>query len=1374
MEFWKVLMVLLLCAGGSSLELANYSSNTRLHSVVINKANGMIYVGGSNALLQLDTNLNHIETLIKGPFRYASTCGLNDSCPGGTLEDNEFKILEVIQGKNYLLACGTSYQGICSFHSLSNISNYIVIGGDTKHQFVGSRKSSVVHYLLFEKKDLLYVFQEYDGRDFAFSPQVMSLRILATNNTESTLMLMRNLTIQFSAVDIFGQYKKEYFMQFVHTFEYEKRLYIVMNQQKNVATSDSIRIKIGRLCLAPGQDPWLRSYVEIELECKKGDVLYNLASSASMINGTLFISASRLQGSGDKIVDQTAGSVLCAVSMDRIMTTFTEVYHYCLIYPNPEKASMVDWNRDKNLDCKHDSSKFEAIDKDACVMVDDIGIRGLQATPMANILHLNTIVTVVKGFKVLPGSLILLLGDKDGNIRKVQYTGAKQARMYLEYSLGDQPISGDMELDTDNGFAYILTGNKIVKFPAWSCAVYTECDQCLVSNDPIGCGWCQGACTTEKECKDALRLWSSKDKASCPPTVKDFSPKCGPTAGGTLVTIHGKNFGGSSDTVQVLIHIENIVCEKESHSATSITCKTKQALQELSAPVTVKVTDTSYLPDRRYQINGEHNSSHPFCFKNVRVGSFSPTHGPQSGGTNITITGENLDVGSSVSVSVAGIPCKPESVSSSELSCITQQWSSRKTRGTRDADRVKGEGSITVTIDDAKVTAEESGTPLQFSYITDPTIKKIMPLRSILSGGIPLTVTGTYLDASVKPVLTGTHSSNHTELGVSSPCKVGSDGTQMICPSLNLSGVIKDIHSPPQSVRLYFLYDNNKVPRDHLTSGTLFQYYPDPVILKFPQMVTEHDVSLGVMTFSGRNLDLGVTAPDIHIFIGERPCNVTHLTASELKCQPEMNGLKVNEGMKYSVQIQIGNLFFNDSQIGYVEFLRVGESGSLSPAIAALIVIIILIVVAVVVLLVVMKRQRCGFFKVREDFNAVQYTADQDSAGRSLMHSDSQRNHNADNDYTEGGAVYSGSEVYRSHIDEETLHLIESEHLLVDRECLTLADEIGKGNFGCVRRGFLTLPDQKGDILVAVKTLHDNNPRDIEYQSFLQEALRMKDFNNPNVLTLIGVCLGLDAMPLVVLPFMKHGDLLTYIRDEKNQPTIKDLILFGIDIAKGMDYLSSLKFVHRDLAARNCMLDEEFHVRVADFGLARDIYEKEYYSSANKKAKLPVKWMAIESLEKGTYSPKSDVWSFGVVLWELMTRGLMPYPEVDNWDIIRYLKAGRRMPHPNYCPDPLYEIMLQCWHANPAERPTFSQLAHSITTMVEQIEHKMGMAHRNIQSTYVNITECNHYHYRDAVDGMGGHGPRSERTLSDQSKGGGEDDDVFVDSHLRETTPLKV
>ncbi|GFR88422.1 hepatocyte growth factor receptor, partial [Elysia marginata] len=279
----------------------------------------------------------------------------------------------------------------------------------------------------------------------------------------------------------------------------------------------------------------------------------------------------------------------------------------------------------------------------------------------------------------------------------------------------------------------------------------------------------------------------------------------------------------------------------------------------------------------------------------------------------------------------------------------------------------------------------------------------------------------------------------------------------------------------------------------------------------------------------------------------------------------------------------------------------------------------------------------------------------------------------------------------------------EVDNLIIQLNRLTIGKSIGSGNFGCVYEGLLEQDGGQPPQRVAVKTLQDGNCQSLDLKSFVQEAVLMKDFRHPHVLGLVGLSERAGPAgiaPYVILPYMENGDLLTYVRDPHVSLSLHDVIKFGADIASGMAYLSALKFVHRDLAARNCMLDSLHRAKVADFGLCRDIYEKGYYTSDNRK-KLPIRWMAVESIEHGAYSTKSDVWSFGVVLWELTCRGVTPYPGVDGWDVINYLRK-RRLAPPFFCPDELYNMMMLCWAKDPDKRPDFYTLHADLMAMIGQ------------------------------------------------------------------------
>ncbi|KAL4699831.1 hypothetical protein H8957_015984, partial [Semnopithecus entellus] len=302
--------------------------------------------------------------------------------------------------------------------------------------------------------------------------------------------------------------------------------------------------------------------------------------------------------------------------------------------------------------------------------------------------------------------------------------------------------------------------------------------------------------------------------------------------------------------------------------------------------------------------------------------------------------------------------------------------------------------------------------------------------------------------------------------------------------------------------------------------------------------------------------------------------------------------------------------------------------------------------------------------------------------------------------------------------------------VMVDRHKVALGKTLGEGEFGAVMEGQLNQDDSI--LKVAVKTMKIAICTRSELEDFLSEAVCMKEFDHPNVMRLIGVCFqGSEResfpAPVVILPFMKHGDLHSFLLYSRlgDQPVYlptQMLVKFMADIASGMEYLSTKRFIHRDLAARNCMLNENMSVCVADFGLSKKIYNGDYYRQG-RIAKMPVKWIAIESLADRVYTSKSDVWSFGVTMWEIATRGQTPYPGVENSEIYDYLRQGNRLKQPADCLDGLYALMSRCWELNPQDRPSFTELREDLENTLKALPP----AQEPDEILYVNMDEGGGY-----------------------------------------------
>ncbi|XP_061187116.1 hepatocyte growth factor receptor-like [Saccostrea echinata] len=1296
-------------------------SFTPLRRITVKPDNGDVYIGGKNIILHLDKNFDVKSNKTIGPRQDSKQCDPENACNSLQLTDNYVEVLEFIPKQRMVLMCGSVEQGRCKFlksHSISyDEENFL----RNTQNYVGSRNGTIFVPYTDDKKDYNYfIGRSWDGRPMKYTFPEFSF--MGIHNRSADLINrweFQNTTL-FASIGICEKKREDTSTQFIYGFQKNHFVFSIYTQARNVSSRMIYQTKMSRICTS---DKYMRSFNEIILECKDHNIAtaayYSEEAEETALYVAFGISLDSVQPS------KNASASVCKFTQGEIDNMFNNLITHC--YNNRDALSPPDWSTCGETQ-KCNTSATMPVDS-YCSSERHIrearktnpGIQRLSEpyfNPQALIYkERRTIFTSVFSHRINSKTNILWIGTIDGYILKVNIAGRHRERKpYLKFDLSQnrrQRIEPHHVVDpVGTAHVIFLHGNKASRFPLYSCHVHTTCRTCLTSGDPLGCGWCKDSCVMRSECNST---WYND---TCPPFISRVYPLSGPLQGGTIVTIEGENFADDQFTN---VTIGQAVCNIVNSTNVKIICNTSSATEASEYLVKVTTNRMGVVKPSEIQVFN-------FSYKIPFLSASHPGSGPRHGNTLITFNGDNLDIGLKTMIMISNLQCQIVSETKTQVQCRTSECIDIRNSQIEEPMTCNECYPVKFVIDSTILTDEND----TFCYSENPEITAISRNKTIVSGGLSLIIDGVNLNHanSYKFYMNFTNGKP-----IENDCHLY--GGKVLCKTPDLSSMSTEITSKGLRAKMGVLLEDDGHHWHIWTSKNPYlsymTVYPDPLFENFNSTgKREIHIDEKLFKLNGKNLNVALKPEDYNIEVQNVLCPVKELTSTYLKCDLteaiKKHDLLKNKLLLTTIRINVGNIKVTLGDAAFEHHVQ----PITRPHLFFMAGLIGICVILAFTIGVCMKCNHVGPFQRKRVSYDATVNFRSESANQPITEAFLPPETDPDstttakpNDYVDGKHITEIGAVggYDTDLIEDMVSVMKRQNLLIDGDCLRLGTHLGRGNFGCVYKGFLKRPDEKFEMVVAVKTIIRSGAIDVN--AFLNEALIMKDFDHPNVLTLIGITMDKGEFPMVILPFMHNGALLTYIRDEENMPTVKMLVMYGLDIAQGMEYLANRKFVHRDLAARNCMIDKDFAVKVADFGLSRDIYSKEYYSCENRQ-KLPVKWMAPESLEQGRYSSKSDVWSFGVVLWELMTRGAQPYPEVDNWDMSIYLKSGRRLLRPEYCPMMLYRVMLKCWLENPANRPSFQDLADDIMRLIEAKDKSYSLV-----DTKVDLERCNNYHYMD-------------------------------------------
>ncbi|XP_012936725.1 plexin-B1 [Aplysia californica] len=817
------------------------------------------------------------------------------------------------------------------------------------------------------------------------------------------------------------------------------------------------------------------------------------------------------------------------------------------------------------------------------------------------------------------------------------------------------------------------------------------CGQCLSMDSEYDCGWCQEPCVDKDHCdgrctlqKNCSNQWLDRG-ATCPdPQITRFSPATGPIKGMTLVSVTGINLGKSPNDLTAEVAGRPCTIKSDHYqSSTRFLC-------EVGPVDTVSSGTISVTVDGQYTAT----SAAEFEFVDPVLVSLFPKSGPVSGGTTLTILGDNLDAGSDTSVKMEGGISDVIRGNKTSL-----EFKIPAKSGTND--------DVTVEVSFGGYRKQVAET---FSYKPDPTVSMIEPLKTIMSGGTSVTVRGDGLDLIQKPEFFTTYGGKFFK----EDCEVMSVNI-MECqvPAIKAPAVNVTETSP---LEVHYGFNMAGVGAlknvSHEASFGPMLYFPDPYVALFSEEErTKQFQESDLLSIQGRFRMVNVLMASVHVYVGEELCDQISASDSAITCEPPASTPDGTDSTgKAPVTVQIGNM---ESVPGYLRYYSPADSSK--PIALGVILGVVLPILFIVILLTicVLRRHR----KHKPDQNFIPDVL-KDYEGKKEGEEEMIGMDNVPVKVDMNGGQLDKNSDSTPYINELLAKFEEpvlKQNLaaaIISRKKLDIGDVVGQGHFGVVYKAVYkhTEPDKMAD--VAVKTLQAQRSEAEALQQFLQDVAMARDLSHPHLLRVVGAVVSPSDDPIVVTPFMATEDLGSYVREPAKMLSLCELLTYCHQISDAMAYLENLRIVHRNLAARNCIILEEdgkpASIKLTDYVVTGGLFPKEFYVAEDGTASDLVRWMAPETVEDFTFSSQSDVWSFGVVMWEVLTRGVEPYPGTEPSQVIAEVKEGKRLPKPRQSPEDVYQIMTNCWSGSPGERPSFVQLMEQLATYTAGEEAEAG------------------------------------------------------------------